>query len=78
MKKGRFLSNIYDPRKEDAKRFLTYSYDAISNGEAAMENEWQQHLKWVNQNIIDRPQATDHYTVEQLENMGMVGIYAKE
>ena len=72
------LSNIYDPRREDAKRMLCYSHNAMLNGQSAIDMEWQHHLDWVNQNLIGEPQATEFYTVEQLKNMGMVGIYSKE
>ena len=61
------LSNIYDPRREDAKRVSLYSCD-----------EWQHHLDWVNQNVIGEPQATEFYTVEQLKDMGMVGVYSND
>lgn len=41
-----------------------------------MQMEWQYHLDWINENVIGPPKGTDHYTVEQLEEMGMIGIYA--
>lgn len=34
----------------------------------------QQHLDWINENVIGRPKATKNYTIEA---MGMIGIYAK-
>lgn len=76
MELGRFLSNIYDPRLPNARMYLTFSYQAQQSGEAAMDIEWQHHLDWINENIIDRPKATKKYTQEQLEAENLVGIYA--
>jgi len=77
MKHGRFLSNINDPRKPNARRYFHGSYNAFmdKSGHSAAD-EWRHHMEWVNANVIDRPKATDTYTVEQLEAMNMVGIYA--
>lgn len=71
----RFLSNIYDPHREDARERFTFSSKAASDHELA-NLEWERQMGWVNENIIDRPMATDKYTVGQLEEFGMVGIYA--
>jgi hypothetical protein len=71
---GKHLSNIYDPRKEDAKSKLVYSYAAFHD-QNIRDREWQYHMQWVNENIIGPPKATDHYTVDELEHQGMVGIY---
>lgn len=77
MKKGRHLSNIFDHRSPNARMCFTGSYYAWQAGKIAMDAEWEHHLKWINDNIIDRPKVTEKYTVEQLEEMGMIGIYAK-
>jgi len=76
MKHGKFLSNTYDPREPDAKRCHIYSHHAVHNGQTAIDFEWEQHMKWINANVIDRPKATKKYTTEQLEKNGLVGIYA--
>lgn len=68
---GRHLSNIYDHRKLDARMYHTQMA-----GPEAMGQDWLQHLEWIRRNIIDRPKATETYTAEQLEAMGMIGIYA--
>lgn len=75
--RGRHLSNIYDHRKPDARHYHSYSFYAYGNTEVERQ-EWQYHLDWINQNEVGRPKATAHYTVEQLESMGMIGVYAKE
>lgn len=73
---GKFLSNIYNPHSKDAERYLTHSHTDMFNGPSAMKAAWDRHLSWINSNVIDKPKATDTYTVEQLEAMGMVGVYA--
>jgi len=72
----KFLSNIYDPSKEDAPQYHTYSFHAHMNGQEAMKQEWERHLEWVNSNIVGPPQGTDYYNVEELEARGIVGIYS--
>lgn len=72
---GRHLSNIPDHRLDDARLNHCYHYEAFSDPEA-MNSEWQSHLKWINDNVIGPPKATDWYTSTQLAEMGMIGIYA--
>ncbi len=74
---GRFLSNIFDPCSPNARMYLTYSYHAFCCGAKAMDAEWQQHIDWVNENIICLPKATKTYTQQQLIAMDVVGIYAR-
>lgn len=38
-----------------------------------LEGDW-----WIIGKIIGRPQATEKHTIEQLEAMGYVGVYALE
>ncbi len=76
-KRGRFLTNMYDLRKPNAKMHLTYSFNAMRCGKAARDHEWQHHLDYVAENVICPPKATEKYTQKQLEDMDMVGIYAK-
>ncbi len=75
---GKFLSNIYDPKRKDAEREFTRYYKAMFmfNGQKAMKKEWQRHLEWINNNVIGPPQATSTCTQQQLEERGQVGIYA--
>lgn len=58
--------------------YFCYSYDAWVKGPSAREREWQRHMDWINNNVIGEPEATPFYTVEQLKNMRLVGIYAKD
>lgn len=37
----------------------------------------ERHSRWRAQFIEGRPQATEHYTTEQLEAMGLVGLYRR-
>mgnify|MGYP006352070807 CR=1 FL=1 len=73
----RHLSNLFDPRTEDARKNFTLSYHAHFDS-ALADREWEWHMKWVNENVIGRPHASEYYTVEQLEERGMVGLYKVE
>ena len=42
------------------------------------EQAWREWNEWVADKIIGPPQATEHYTVEQLEAMGLIGIYQND
>lgn len=66
----RWLANIPNPRRHGASKSLSYIGHPSTHAE-----QWVKHLAWVNRNITDRPKATEAYTVEQLEAMGMIGIY---
>ncbi len=55
--------------------YFHFSYEAYLDPHKA-DMEWQNHLNWIEKNIIGRPQASDIYSTEELEKMGMVGIYA--
>ena len=68
------ISNIYDPKRDNARSHFIYT----SRDYRQHPKEWEQYLAWVNQYIIATPQATDSYTVAQLEGWGMVGLYAME
>ena len=73
---GKWLSNVFDPRRADAgSHHFRYLAD-IGDGPDAMRRAWQTHLEWVHANVIGPPQVTKAYTSAQLSEMGMVGIYA--
>ena len=72
MKEFKFLTNIYDPNKEDAFWTVLRSWDETQ------EQAWSHHLYWLKDKILGRPQESDFYTTEQLESMGMVGVYVLE
>jgi hypothetical protein len=75
----RFLSNTHDPKAENAMAMHAYSYEAMAIHDLVrMVEEWESHLRWINAHVTGRPQATKHYTVEQLETMEMIGVYADE
>lgn len=75
---GRHLSNIFDHRKHNSRMMFSHSYNAFICGEGAMDKEWQHYVEWIDRNVIGPPKATESYTVAQLEEMGMIGIYARE
>lgn len=66
----KFLSNTYDPKRKDAPMRVTARI-----GETQQE-AWRWHLEWLRGKVIGEPQETSTYTVEQLKEMGMVGVYA--
>ena len=74
MQKYVFLSNIYDHRLPSGEMYFIYSFDTYQNPELKKQ-EWQNHLDWINRFVISRPKSTPSYTVKQLENMEMIGIY---
>lgn len=70
----KFLSNIYNPALPNARMYFTTSYQGFLDPSKA-ELEWKNHIDWINENIVGEPQPTDTYTVEQLKQMGYIGIY---
>jgi hypothetical protein len=34
--------------------------------------------EWLRDKVIGEPQGTEHYTVEKLKAMGLVGVYVEE
>lgn len=77
MKELRFLSNTYNPYSPNAKAYFRYPNEAAQDpGLAGLE--WRNWLNWIAKNHIGRPVATDKYSVEELERMGMVGVYSDD
>ena len=73
MKLGRFISNFVDPNRHDAKerfRFTTYADFAQA------EEEWRGHLDRLAKGVIGPPQGTEKYSVKQLKDAGLIGLYA--
>jgi hypothetical protein len=68
----RWISNTFDPSKPDADRYVTRSFEE-TQAEAV-----RHYREWLADKIIGEPQPTPAYTVKQLKEMGMVGVYAKE
>ena len=67
---SRFLSNTHDPKDENAPMYVVRSFHETQ------EQAWANHLEWLKDKVIGDPQATEAYTVEQLKEMCMVGVYA--
>ena len=67
----KFLTNTHDPKDKYAKMYVAHSlYETPAEA-------WAHHVEWLKDKIIGEPQATETYTVEQLKEMGMVGVYRK-
>lgn len=65
------IANCYDYRRPDA--FSLHKFKSTSRIDR--ELEWNQHMVWAGKYTIGRPQAAEKYTVEQLEEMGLIGLY---
>lgn len=65
---GAFITNTYDPRREDAMDMF---------GEGGV-GDWIDYLNYVETKIIGPPQATAMYSSEQLAKFGLVGLYESE
>lgn len=74
-RRGRFLTNMFNPAHPHAQMYMTYSLHAWDSGPAAMQEEWERHLEYVSKNIVGLPKKTDHYSQRELIKMGIVGIY---
>lgn len=68
----RFLSNTFNPLDPMAD---TYAIREIGQSQQEAVASWRE---WLKGKVVGRPQATFKYTVEQLESMGVVGIYDPE
>ncbi len=66
---NKFLTNAYDPSRLDAKQKI------IRQPGQTREETWQSELKYLADKEIGEPRATDFYTVSQLKQMNMVGVY---
>lgn len=65
----KFLTNIYDPNLPDAKSSI-----ATRLHQTRMQ-AWQEQEQWLDGKVIGKPQSTSRYTVKELEEIGMVGVY---
>lgn len=65
----KFLTNLYNPEiyKKEIIRIFGETQEQANNN----------FNKWLKDKIIGKPQATNFYTVEELENRNIVGIYEK-
>lgn len=67
----KWLTNLYDPRKSDAKRYITARFHETQ------DEAWKRQQQWLQDKIIGEPKA-GHYLVEALKKMNMVGVYKTE
>lgn len=68
----KWITNIYDPSKKDAKKFLQRSIRETP------EEAWRRHLQWLEGKTIGEPMPSDYYTVEQMKAQGLVGVYVED
>ena len=68
----KWLTNSGDYRKKSTMWQITRHIHETP------DEAWRHWNEWVSNKIIGRPKATKWYTVEELEDKGVIGIYSKE
>ena len=68
----KWLSNTYDPTKEDAIQAVCRDI-----GETQQE-AWKRQQDWLKGKVIGEPKATESFTVEELKRVDLVGVYSLE
>ena len=71
MKKLKWLSNIRDPKLPHQSRYIVRRQDETPQ-EALY---W--HNKWLEGKVIGEPKASDTYSVLEMIEMGLVGVYVE-
>lgn len=71
----RWLTNMRDPRLDDAiKRVITHMLEEFGKYETP-EQAHQRELEYIEGRILGEPMATRKYSVVELKNMGLIGVY---
>lgn len=70
---GRWLTNTYDPDRFDSRSHHIFF---SSSDKKESDREWDAYVIHVEKHIIGPPKVSEKYTVEQLQKMHMVGVYA--
>lgn len=73
-----WITNLYDPHRADAKSLYCCQVKVIVSGNDAMEKEWERYLENINKYTIGTPKASEVFSVEELQEMHMVGIYSND
>ena len=68
----KWVRNTYDPTKADAHLQIA------KRASETQAEAWKNHKLWIVGKVISRPQATETYTVAELEQMNLVGVYETE
>ena len=69
---GKWLTNIYDPGRSDSRAYHVSS----SLPKEESDRKWNDHVDYLEKHILGPPKASKRYTVEQLQKMHIVGVYA--
>lgn len=69
---GKWLTNTYDPDRSDSR---SYHVSSCCDKKES-DRRWDSYVDYVEKHIIGPPKASEKYTVEQLQKMHMVGVYA--
>lgn len=65
-----WLTNLYNPKNKDAGLYIATLVNETR------EVAWNRQAEWLKDKIIGYPKATEHYTVQELLDMGYVGVYS--
>jgi len=68
----RFLDNIYNPDLPEAKRYL------VCKAHETPEQAWAKYKRWLEGKVIGEPKATKAYSVSELRQRNIVGVYADD
>lgn len=67
------------PDMMDELKWVSNIRDPELNDRAGMdEDEWKDHLAYVNALIKGKPKASRTYTSSELECLGLIGLYEKK
>lgn len=69
MKIKQFLTNTQDPKSKYTQMFFPRSLHE------SPQDAWKNHLAYLSDKVIGRPQGTPYFSVSELEKQGMVGVY---
>ena len=65
----KWITNLYDPRKADAK------FRVMTRSDETPNQAWDRQQGWLKDKIIGDPKETKTYSVQALMENDMVGIY---
>ena len=75
----KWITNISNPGLRSSRLKWQGERELLSEAKVGTEHEdWKRYLEWLGQFKKGAPKATTVYTVEQLQLMGMIGLYEEE
>lgn len=71
MARMRYFGNTHDPRDPDANRHIVHSWNHETPQDAA-----ERHERWLSDKLIGDPQPSSRFTVHEMREMKLVGVYS--